>query len=313
MTQAVGTGGTATYAYNGDGLKVQRIGPDGTTRYYHDGFRPIWETDGAGVMTAQLDRDIFGNLLSRAEPGSRRYYHTDGLGSTVALTDEAGATAASMLYDAWGNSRATSGTGQGKYRFTGAELDSASGLYHMAARFYDPSIGRWLSEDPVQDKFFEPFTLNFYAYVSNNPALLLDPDGRDVDIGTLAMGLAGASLAIPGLEWAALGALALFVGDAMLMGSFERKVNGLVDAVDNALEHVVPENELADVRAHGRDARHYNEVVETQGRLKDLIKEIEKALREVRSKDQKAKLELAREKAKKALEQVNDALKNMPQ
>jgi len=132
MTQAVGTGGTATYAYNGDGLKVQRIGPDGTTRYYHDGFRPIWETDGAGVMTAQLDRDIFGNLLSRAEPGSRRYYHTDGLGSTVALTDEAGATAASMLYDAWGNSRATSGTGQGKYRFTGAELDSASGLYHMA-------------------------------------------------------------------------------------------------------------------------------------------------------------------------------------
>src|SRR2546425_6650962 len=139
MTQAVGTGGTATYAYNGDGLKVQRIGPDGTTRYYHDGFRPIWETDGAGVMTAQLDRDIFGNLLSRAEPASRRYYHTDGLGSTVALTDEAGATAASMLYDAWGNVRTSGGTGPGKKRVPGAGIGKASGPCHQCAGLYSPS------------------------------------------------------------------------------------------------------------------------------------------------------------------------------
>src|SRR5207249_3809683 len=62
MVHAVGN--TVGYTYNGDGLKVQRAGPDGTTRYYYDGFRPIWETDGAGAMTAQLDRDIFGNLLS---------------------------------------------------------------------------------------------------------------------------------------------------------------------------------------------------------------------------------------------------------
>src|SRR5437667_1134753 len=174
MTQAASTGGTVTYSYNGDGLKIQRIGPDGTTRYYYDGFRPIWETDGAGAMTAQLDRDIFGNLLSRAEPTNRRYYHTDGLGSTVALTSEAGSVTASMLYDAWGNVR-TSGADIGKYRFAGAELDTASGLYHMGARFYDPSIGRWLSEDPVQS--FEPASLNFYAYVANNPLILTDPAG----------------------------------------------------------------------------------------------------------------------------------------
>ena len=173
MVHAVGN--TVGYTYNGDGLKVQRAGPDGTTRYYYDGFRPIWETDGAGAMTAQLDRDIFGNLLSRAEPTSRRYYHTDGLGSTVALTDEAGATAASMLYDAWGNVRVSTGTGHGKYRFTGAELDTTSNLYHMGARFYDPSIGRWLSEDPTGS--FGPASLNFYAYVANNPIGVVDPAG----------------------------------------------------------------------------------------------------------------------------------------
>src|SRR5439155_16417071 len=124
----------------------------------YDGIRPIWETDASGGMTAELDRDIFGNLLSRRDNnGDRRYYHTDGLGSTVALTKETGSSAASMLYDAWGNVRSSTGTGQGKYRFTGAEFDAVSGLYHMGARFYDPSIGRWLSEDPAQS--FEPASL----------------------------------------------------------------------------------------------------------------------------------------------------------
>ena len=166
MTQTVGTGGTATYAYNGDGLKIQRVGPDGTTRYYYDGFRSIWETDGIGTMTAELDRDIFGNLLSRLDSsGTRRYYHTDGLGSTIVLTDAGGNFAAGMLYDAWGNVRASSAD-VGKYCFTGGEMDTASGLYHMGARFYDPSIGRWLSEDPVQN-LFEPVSLNFYAYVAS--------------------------------------------------------------------------------------------------------------------------------------------------
>jgi RHS repeat-associated protein len=178
MTQATGSGGTVTHTYNGDGLKTRRVGPDGTRNYYYDGIKPIWETDAAGAMTAQLDRDIFGNLLSRREAsGARRYYHFDGLGSTTALTNEAGAVAATLLYDAWGNQRAATGSGHGTYRFTGAELDQATGLYHMGARFYDPVIGRWLSEDPVQDKLFEPLSLNFYAYVLNSPLLYVDPRG----------------------------------------------------------------------------------------------------------------------------------------
>ncbi len=179
MTQAMGPGGTATYAYNGAGLKTQRNGPDGITRYYYDGIRSVWETDGAGAVTAQLDWDIFGNLLDRQDTTGRRYYHPDGLGSTVALTNESGVVSASMLYDAWGNLRAAGGTAPGKYQFTGAELDSTTGLYHMGARFYDPTVGRWLSEDPVQNQSFNPLSLNFYAYVLGNPTRLTDPTGLD--------------------------------------------------------------------------------------------------------------------------------------
>ncbi|MGQ0568317.1 MAG: RHS repeat-associated core domain-containing protein, partial [Armatimonadota bacterium] len=155
-------------------------GTQETTNYYYDGIRPIWETDGAGALVVQSDRDLFGNLLSRRlANNARRYYHYDGIGSTTALTTENGTLTATLLYEAWGKVRAASGGGQGVYRFTGAELDATTGLYHMGARFYDPTIGRWLSEDPVQDKSFEPATLNFYAYVVNNPTLLIDPHGTD--------------------------------------------------------------------------------------------------------------------------------------
>lgn len=178
MLSTTASGSTVTYTYNGDGLKTRRVGPNGTTNYYHDGFRHIWETNSAGAMTAQYDRDIFGNLLSRLEPGNvRRYYHHDGIGSTTALTGTTGSVSATMLYDAWGKVRTSSGTSQGNYRFAGTELDTTTGLYHMGARFYDPTIGRWLSEDPLQDRYFQPGTLNFYAYGLGNPLTLSDPTG----------------------------------------------------------------------------------------------------------------------------------------
>lgn len=64
------------------------------------------------------------------------------------------------------------------HKFTGKELDSETGLglYYFGARYYDPAIGRWLSVDPMADKY--PF-LSPYNYVANNPLNIIDPDGRD--------------------------------------------------------------------------------------------------------------------------------------
>ena len=63
--------------------------------------------------------------------------------------------------------------------FTGREYDSETGLYFYRARYYDPKIGRFISEDPIG---FQGGDLNLYAYVRNNPVNRTDPYGEKVTI-----------------------------------------------------------------------------------------------------------------------------------
>ncbi len=61
-----------------------------------------------------------------------------------------------------------------RFKFTGREWDAATGLYYFRARFYDPSTGRFLSQDPSS---FNGGDTNLYRYVLNNPLNLTDPSG----------------------------------------------------------------------------------------------------------------------------------------
>ena len=67
-----------------------------------------------------------------------------------------------------------------RYRFNGKEQDQATGFYYYGARYYAPSLSRWLSTDPLAEKYqgFSP-----YNYTLNNPVMLVDPDGMRVKKG----------------------------------------------------------------------------------------------------------------------------------
>jgi RHS repeat-associated protein len=111
------------------------------------------------------------NALSKSY--DKRYYHSDGLGSIVALTDEAGTLTGTQMFDAWGNRIFDASSGeQPGYGYTGREPD-ATGLVYYRARYYDPSVGRFTQRDPIG----LAGGLNQYAYVSGNPISLTDPTG----------------------------------------------------------------------------------------------------------------------------------------
>ena len=67
-------------------------------------------------------------------------------------------------------------------KFTGQRLDAGTGLYYYGARYYDATIGRFISADTLVQSPANPQTLNRYSYVLNNPLRYVDPSGHVVII-----------------------------------------------------------------------------------------------------------------------------------
>jgi RHS repeat-associated protein len=177
LTQAVvpGTnGGTTTFKYDPFGRRIQKSGPLGTTNYLYDGFQLVQEIDQSGNSLSRYTQDrAIDEPLAQLSAGATSYYERDGVNTISSLSNSGAGVANTYTYDSFGKLIASSGTVTNPFQYTGREFDSETGIYNYLARYYDPSIGRFLSEDPIQ---FQG-GVDFYAYVSNNPINYADPSG----------------------------------------------------------------------------------------------------------------------------------------
>ncbi len=111
-------------------------------------------------------------------------FHHDMLQSVVGLSNHDGSVLRTISYDPFGNMMTNIGVGSNNsLYFTGREQDPDSGLYYYRARYYDPTLGMFLTEDP---KGFRAGA-NFYICAKNNPVNKNDPLGLDAE-GDLALG-----------------------------------------------------------------------------------------------------------------------------
>ncbi len=108
-----------------------------------------------------------------------RYVHQDHLGSTSVITDDTGAAVYEASYDPWGNVSASTGTADTDRLYTGQRFDAATGLYYYNARYYDPTLARFISPDTIVPGVGNPQAWNRYAYVLGNPLRYVDPSGKD--------------------------------------------------------------------------------------------------------------------------------------
>ena len=95
------------------------------------------------------------------------------MGSITDITDCDGTVLNHYAYDAFGNRTVEEETVENRFGFAGEILDAVTGQYYLRARFYNPVIARFLSEDTYYGD-----GLNLYAYCHNNPVGYVDPSGH---------------------------------------------------------------------------------------------------------------------------------------
>ncbi|MGW6287304.1 RHS repeat-associated core domain-containing protein [Streptomyces sp. NPDC055107] len=164
---SITTGGKTYAGQYGSTDQSERIKLGDTS--FHNGPLGLAATSTAGVDTG-FNREPGGTLNSMTRGGKNHYYLTDALGSVVALADDTGTKVNTYAYSPRGVQRTTTETAPQPYRFAGGYQDP-TGLYHFAARYYDPNIGRFTTPDPSGQE------QNPYLYAAGDPVNNIDPSG----------------------------------------------------------------------------------------------------------------------------------------
>jgi RHS repeat-associated protein len=130
------------------------------------------------IVTRRMYLDATDALFARITQagGAVAWYLTDHLGSVTGLLNNSNTLIDGLVYDAFGNvTNETSPSNGDRYAFTGRERDVETGLQYNRARWYDPSTGRWITQDPLG---FDAGDSNLYRYVNNQPEIATDPSGK---------------------------------------------------------------------------------------------------------------------------------------
>jgi RHS repeat-associated protein len=174
---------TTTIAYDGDGVRVKKADPSGTT--YYLGTVEVLITGTTQVTTSYY---AFGGAMvamRTAETATLTYLHGDHLGSVSLTTDASGNVVSQQRYKPYGDVRWSGGAGlPTDFTFTSQRAGPpgyVGSLTDFVARYYSPALGRFVSADTIVPGAGNPASFNRYAYVLNSPLKYTDPTGHDVD------------------------------------------------------------------------------------------------------------------------------------
>ena len=121
-------------------------------------------------------RGLLGITFKTDDQNTKTYFRTNQHGDVSAITTSAGALRTEYRYDAYGNITSDiQADDTNPFLYCGEYLDDETGLVYLRNRYYDPEVGRFITQDPIKDGF------NWYSYCGDNPVMFVDPWGlKDV-------------------------------------------------------------------------------------------------------------------------------------
>ena len=237
---------TASYKYNADGLRTSKTVDGKTINHIWDGNKQIVvDMDDSDWYSAEVY--VRGtNLLAKFSKQSGnvktnyQYYTQNAHGDVVNLTDAQGAITKSYKYDAFGVEQNIDDADSNVFRYCGEYYDSESGTIYLRARYYDPTIGRFISRDSVTGENTDPLSLNLYTYCHNNPIIGTDPSGHIPRWLKNTLKVAAGVAVIGGLAvaTAVTGGAAAVVAGAALSGAIAGGASGaVIGTIGGAIEN----------------------------------------------------------------------------
>ena len=225
------------YGYDALGRRISRTreagGQKQETQWILDTARPYSEivlersrqNGGAWQETRYTHTpDGVGQLISEQRQGKTLHVYEDGQGSARLITDESGQIIETLDFDAFGNESNPDPASPTRHRYTGESYDSATGLYHLRARDYDPKTGRFISMDEHPGSQSIPLTLNKYLYGNADPVNHVDPGGN-FSLGGMMSGI-GNMASMMAMSWIRMEVADMF-SSALLSPIIEAAVNSV--------------------------------------------------------------------------------------
>jgi RHS repeat-associated protein len=176
-------GKAAIFVYDGKNRCVKRTLNGVVTYLGYEDWNLIEERDSFGALTTHyIHGAAIDEIVARVDAGGVAYYHHDGLGSTVALTNSAGVLVERYEYDVYGAASIYTAAGvvvptsafNNRFLFTDREWLPEMAIYDYRNRMYSGDLGRFLQTDPME---FDARDVNLYRYVKNSVTNLVDPTG----------------------------------------------------------------------------------------------------------------------------------------
>ena len=185
---AISGGATASFVYDTFGRRASKSIAGTTTNFLYDGMNPVQELQ-AGTPSANLLTGLnIDEFFTRTDASSNvSTLLRDALGSTIGLLGSGQSIGTSYTYQPFGATTAAGAANGNPYQFTGRENDS-TGLYFYRARYYHPTLQRFIAQDPIG---FASGDISLYNYALNDPIRGKDPFG----LGTLIVAIGGGAQA----------------------------------------------------------------------------------------------------------------------